>query len=199
MTNKQVQYGMIAVAITLLLVLVFSTIGSNATSIISSNESVQLSSKQVQRSINRSFPVSHSNARVKMNLKNPKVILKEGWEYVAIDLDLNMAVKKRRANRTVYQPVYKGKVTLSGSFNYSPLSQNITINKIKLRILNAKNIKSSDIAKLEKSLVPVLQQKLNQHPIYKFKGKQYKSELNKMTLSNVEINKKNINIELASN
>ncbi len=199
MTNKQVQYGVVAAAITLLLVLVFSTIGSNGTSIISSNKSVQISSKQIQRSVNSSFPVTHSNVRVKMLLKNPKVILKEGWEYVAIVLDLNIAVKKRRANRTVYQPAYKGKVTLSGSLNYSPRSKNITINKIKLRILNAKNIKSSDIAKLEKSLVPVLQQKLNQHPIYKLKGKQFKGELNKMTLSNVEISKKNINIELALN
>ncbi|MFV2061082.1 MAG: DUF1439 domain-containing protein, partial [Gammaproteobacteria bacterium] len=147
----------------------------------------------------RSFPLTHSNARVKLDLKNPKVILKEGWQHVAIVLDLKMAVKKRRANRTVYQPVYKGKVTLSGSIDYSPKSKKITLNKIKLRILNSKNIKSSDIAKLEQSLVPVLQERLNKHPIYRLKGKQFKSDLKNMTLSRVEINKKNINLELASN
>jgi hypothetical protein len=199
MTNKQIQYGVVAVTAVLLLLIAFSLFSGNSVNLISSNESLQLSSKQVQRSVNRSFPLSHTSNRIKIKLKNPKVILKEGWEHVAIDLDLNMAVKKRRANRTVFQPVYKGKITLSGVIDYSPTSKNITLSNIKLRILNTKNIKSSDIAKLEKSLVPILQTKLNKYPIYKLKGKQFNGELNKMTLSSVEINKKNINLELASN
>ncbi len=195
MTKKQLQYGVISVGVLILLMLVFSNFGSNGA--LSSNESVQLSSKQIQRSINRAFPLTHSNTRVNMKLKNPKVILKEGWEHVAIDLDLNMSVKKRRGNRSIYRPTYNGKVTLSGSLAYSPTTGNILLNKIKLRILNSKKINTKDIAQIEKTLVTVLQRKLNRNPIYRLKGKQFKYELNKMELSNIEINKNNINIELA--
>ncbi|MFV1982393.1 MAG: DUF1439 domain-containing protein [Thiohalomonadales bacterium] len=197
MTNKQLQYGFIAAGILLLLILVFSTIGSN--SILSNTESVQLSSKQVQRSINRSFPLAYSNNSVKIKLKNPTVILKEGWDYVAINLDLNLAVKKRRANRRVFQTVHKGKVTLSGSLAYSPKSGSILLKEVKLRILNFKNIKATDIAQIEKSLVPILQNKLDSHPIYRLKSKQFKYELNNMKLSNIEIKENNINLELALN
>ncbi len=195
MTKKQLQYGVISIGVLILLVLVFSNFASNG--VLSSNESVQLSSKQIQRSVNRSFPITHSNTRVNMSLKNPKVILKEGWEHVAIDLDLNMSVKKRRANRNVYRPTYNGKVTLSGSLAYSPKSGNISLKNIKLRILNSKKMNTKDIAKIEKTLVAAVQRKLNRNPIYRLKGKQFKHELNKMELSNIEINKNNINLELA--
>jgi len=195
MINKQVQYGLIASGILLLLILVYSTTGSNG--VLSSGESVQLSLKQVQRSVNRSFPLSFSNARIKVGLKNPKVVLKDGWEHVAINLDVNLASKKRRANRTVFQPVYKGKVTLSGTIGYSAKSGNLLLKKIKLRVLNSKNVKAADIAQIEKSLVPILQKRLNRHPIYRLKGKQFKTDLNKMMLSNVDINNNNIKVELA--
>lgn len=196
MIKKQIQYGLIAAGVLLLLlVLIFTTTGSN--SVLFSSESIQISSKQVQRSVNSSFPLSHSNAQINITLRNPKVVLKDGWEHVAIKLDLNLAMKKRRANRNIYQSAYNGKVTLSGTLKYLPKSGNILLNKIKLRILNSKNIKAADIAKIEKSLVPMLQSELNKHPIYRLKGKQFKHKLNEMALSNIQINKNTINLELA--
>jgi len=195
MITKRVQYGVIAIAVLVLLVLAFSTLGNKG--VLSSSEFIQISSKQVQKSINRSFPLSHSSNQVKIKLKNPKVILKDGWEHVAIDLDLKLSVKKRRANRNVYSPVYNGKVTLSGSLAYAPKSGYILLKKIKLRLVNSKNIEASEIAKIEQTLVPVVQNKLNGHPIYRLKGKQFKHALSKISLNSIEIDKNNINIELA--
>ncbi len=195
MTKNQLQLALIAAGALFLLFLAFNTIGGNG--VLSSSETVQLSSKQIQRSVNRSFPLSHSSTQVNINLKNPKVILKEGWEHIAINLDLNLSEKKRRANRTVFKSVYNGKVTLSGSLNYSPKSGKISLKDIKLRILNSKNINARKIAQIEKSLIPVLQKKFSRYPILRLKGKQFKHKLNQLALNNVEINKNNISLELA--
>ncbi|VAW95669.1 hypothetical protein MNBD_GAMMA22-1832 [hydrothermal vent metagenome] len=195
MTKNQLQLGLIVAGALFLIFLAINAIGNNG--VLSSSETIQLSFKQIQRSVNRSFPLSHSSTQVNINLKNPKVILKEGWEHVAINLDLSLAEKKRRANRNIFKSVYKGKVTLSGSLKYLPKSGKISLKDIKLRILNSKNINARKIAQIEKSLIPVLQKKFNKYPIHRLKGKQFKHELNKMTLNNIEINKNNVNLELA--
>lgn len=119
---------------------------------------IVLTREDLQKAIERKFPIHKRDVLYELTLSDPVVYLQAGSRRIGLSLDIEV--------RALGSKTAKGNLGADGGVRYDPEKGELFLTDAKLVTLNVQGVKSTDADVIRAALDPILASELNRIPIY---------------------------------
>ncbi len=119
---------------------------------------IELGQADLQRKVERLFPVSHQDPLYQVNLSEPRVVLREGGDRIGLGLKLSGTL--------LQQLPVSGQMQVTGGLRFEPASGEFYLRDANVEELSIDGVPEQYIGEIRRLAEHTAREVLNNHPIY---------------------------------
>ena len=151
--------------------------------------SVTLTRDDLQREVEKRFPIEKSEILVTVRLSEPRVLLKPDSDRIGLGVTI-----------TVSAPIIqslKGKGELDGELRFDSESRELYLDSPDLKITEASGISDKDLRAAEELIGPLLRNVLSRIPIYRLKDTDLRQPVINASVKEIQVNAGTVTLRFA--
>ena len=122
------------------------------------NYLIELDQAQLQRKVERLFPVAHEDPLYSVALNEPKVVLREGADRIGLRLNV--------AGSVMRQLDVAGAARVEGRLRFEPKTGEFFLDDATVEELSIEGVPDQYLGELRRLAGQIAREALNQHPVY---------------------------------